>query len=104
MIDSSDVRRFLLCLLVSLLSISASGVHALLVPEPCAVAESGAGGADECVPTCPTCGCCSQPLVMAPPQLPDVGLLATTYEVIDITTPSDQTLRDVFHVPKPAAL
>lgn len=103
-IHSTDVRRVFFALLVTLLCVSASGVHALFVPEPCAVAESGGSNADECVPTCPTCGCCSQPLVVALTQLPDVGLLTTSYETIDVTAPSARRPRDVFHVPKTIAL
>jgi hypothetical protein len=97
---NSLVRRVTLALIVALLSLSASGVQALVVPETCELYEQSGGAEDrDCSPTCVTCRCCGQaveplvfPLSSSPsPRVGDVGppLLALTGAPADI-----------LHVPK----
>lgn len=99
------MRRFALALIVTLLTFSASGAIALIVPEPCGTyEEAGAedtGGEDaSCPPTCVTCGCCAQ--AAEPADL----IVAAVFElpVAVITPPVPQrplnNARDILHVPK----
>ena len=53
------VRRFVLPVIVLLLTVSASGIFSLAMSEPCGSTEL-VGGDSACPPTCVTCGCCAQ--------------------------------------------
>ena len=94
------MRRFALALIVTLLTFSASGAIALIVPEPCGTYEEAGGEDASCPPTCVTCGCCAQAAEPA-------GLIvAAVFElpVAVITPPVPQrplnNARDILHVPK----
>jgi hypothetical protein len=54
------VRRFALAIVVALLTISASGVSSLVIPEPCTGYEQPGREDGACAPSCVTCGCCAQ--------------------------------------------
>jgi hypothetical protein len=95
------VRRFMLAVVVALLTISASGVWSLVVTEPCTGYEL-AGTEDDgaCPPTCVTCGCCAQaaePAMLAHTSSPDVPVtdLIDRLPIVPRTDP-----RDILHVPK----
>jgi hypothetical protein len=94
------VRRFVLAIVVGLLSVSASGISHLLVDEPCTGYELAGETDGGCPPTCVTCGCCAQAaepaavVVATSPQVP-----ATTVE--SVTPPSPKIdPRPILHVPK----
>lgn len=95
------VRRFVLAVILGLLTISASGAWTLVVTEPCAGYEFTAGDDDgACPPTCVTCGCCAQavePAALTQATSPD--LLAA-----DVADPLPQPVkpqpRDILHVPR----
>lgn len=95
------MSRLALFFVVTLLSLSASGVQALVVPETCALYEQSGGAEDrDCSPTCVTCGCCGQavePLVFSLPFSPAtrVGDLAGPPLVALTVAPAD-----ILHVPK----
>ncbi len=95
------VGRLTLVFVVALLSLSASGVQALVVPETCELYEQSGGAEDrDCSPTCVTCGCCGQavePLLFPLPFSPatQVGDLAGPSIVALTVAPAD-----VLHVPK----
>jgi hypothetical protein len=94
------VRRLSLAIIVALLSISVSGVSALVVTERCTTVERSSAEDDACPPTCITCGCCAQaaePVMLdlkISPHAPtaDIGLVIQT---VPTTQP-----RDILHVPK----
>jgi hypothetical protein len=94
------VRRFALALLVAVLSFSASGALALVVPEPCVDYEQTGREDAACPPTCVTCGCCAQAvepaqlLVSSTPETP-VAPAATVAPHLPDSEP-----RDILHVPK----
>jgi hypothetical protein len=94
------VRRFALAVLVALLTLSASGVTRLVVPEPCGSNEP-ARNDNACPPTCVTCGCCAlaaEPVILTLSSSADV-------RVTDVVVPLPQLPttdpRDILHVPKP---
>lgn len=94
------LRQLLLVFLVSFLSLGASGVPSLVVPEPCALDE--AAGADEgiCPPTCVVCGCCAQAAVPMP-----VTVVSTYHAPVAAHTQRHPLLPDydprkILHVPK----
>jgi hypothetical protein len=94
------VRRFSLAVIVVLLSISASGLSSLVVPEPCGFSEPVRSDND-CPPTCVTCGCCAQaaePAMLAVTTLADVPIaeVVMAFPQLPLTDP-----RDILHVPKP---
>jgi hypothetical protein len=88
-------------LIVALLSLSASGAQALVIPETCELYEQSGGAEDrDCSPTCVTCGCCGQavePLVLPLPFSPST-------RVGDVVGPPLLPLAvapaDILHVPK----
>jgi hypothetical protein len=94
------VHQFALAIVVALLTFTASGVSALIVPEPCTAYEQPGQEDGACPPTCVRCGCCARAAEAMVPQ---------TEESLDITvaefqsnTPSLPTTqpRDILHVPK----
>jgi len=95
------VRRFVFVILVVLLSVSASGVTALVLHERCGAVEQTRGGDTNCPPTCVTCGCCAQPIepvVISPVSSPLTPSLAADVPSTSNLSPANQ--RDVLHVPK----
>jgi hypothetical protein len=94
------MRRLALAILVALLTISASGVAALLVPEPCTSSQQQAPDDGACPPTCVTCGCCThavEPVVLSMTASPDDWL--TEMSSIVPRIPGSRS-REILHVPK----
>jgi hypothetical protein len=94
------VRRFVLAVIVGLLTISASGVSSLVVNEPCTGYELPGSDDGACPPTCMTCVCCAQavePVMIVVATSPDVRVADIACLLPDLprTTP-----RDILHVPK----
>jgi len=94
------VRRFALAIVVALLMLSASGVSALVMGEPCTGYEAPGREDGACAPMCVTCGCCAQaaePVIL----LVTRSLEAPVADVSPLiprlpkTSPSD-----ILHVPK----
>lgn len=52
--------RFILAVIVGLLTFNTSGVHSLVIAEPCTGYEQPGQEDGACPPTCVTCGCCAQ--------------------------------------------
>ena len=95
----TSVRRFSLAVIVVLLSISASGLSSLVVPERCGFSEPVRSDND-CPPTCVTCGCCAQavePATLAVNSSADVAV-ADVVVALPQLLPTDP--RDILHVPK----
>lgn len=95
----TTVRRLALAVIVAMLTISASGVSSLVMPEPC-TANEPARTDNGCPPTCVTCGCCAQaaePVMLALTSSPDVPVtdLVALLPRVPRTDP-----RDILHVPK----
>jgi hypothetical protein len=98
------VRRFAFAIIVGLLTLSASGLSALAVGEPCTGFELTGQGEDDggCPPTCVTCGCCAQAAVTvsiavsSSPDIPVSDVIAALPR-IPRTDPFD-----ILHVPKHA--
>lgn len=92
--------RLALATLVALLTISVSGVTALIVPEPCTIYEQPGQEDGACPPTCVRCGCCSraaETVAMHTEELLDI----TVAEFQSNTSPLPTTQpRDILHVPK----
>lgn len=94
------MRRFALTLIVGLLTYSASGVHSLVINEPCTGYEARGTEDAACPPTCVTCWCCAravEPVALIVSVTPD-ALIADIPAVLPSlprTTP-----RDILHVPK----
>ena len=94
------VRRFVLAIIVGLLTFSASGLPTLIAGEPCAGYEQPGGEDAACAPTCVTCGCCAQ---AAEPALVRVAssLEAPAADVSPLIPHLTKTSpRDILHVPK----
>jgi hypothetical protein len=96
------VARFAIALAVGLLTLSASGVSSLIVPEPCTGYELTGQGEDDggCPPTCLTCGCCAQAaeaVSFAAASSPDTPTCELAIVLPDIPNADP---RDILHVPK----
>jgi hypothetical protein len=96
------MRRLFLAFVVALLTVSASGVHSLIVDEPCSGSELAGQGEEDgvCPPTCVTCGCCTQAaetIALALASAPDSP---TTDLVEMLPNPMNADPRDILHVPK----
>jgi hypothetical protein len=95
------VRRLSWAITVSLLIISASGLPALIVGEPCSGYEQRGTEHGACPPTCVTCGCCVQaaePMafpIATSDQIPVVEIDAALVTALPKTDP-----REILHVPK----
>ena len=94
------MRRFALALIVTLLAFSASGVTALVVPEPCGTSEEAGGDDASCPPTCVTCGCCAQ--AAEPAGLTVAAIFESPVAVVTAPIPQRplNNARDILHVPK----
>ncbi len=94
------VRRFALAIIVSLLTLSASGAYALVIAEPCTGYERPGQEDGACPPTCLTCGCCAQaaePVSLPPATSPDVPIA----EMVPLGPRVPLTHTDeILHVPK----
>lgn len=93
------MARFFLAVVVSLLAFSTSGVHTLVVSEPCSGYEQ-TGQDSACPPTCVTCGCsvhAVEAMVIAASAGPDA---APADVVPDIPRLPKITPGDILHVPK----
>ena len=94
------MRRFLLAIVVGLLTLSASGASSLVAQEPCTGYELAGEDDGTCAPTCVTCGCCAQsvePVMIGAANSPD----APTINVITVPPQFPHTEpRDIVHVPK----
>lgn len=94
------MRRVLLALVVALLTVSASGIPALAIAEPCSSAAETGHDDGTCSPTCVTCGCCAQavePVIL--PITPAVEIPVA--EIVSIIPRAPRTRhRDILHVPK----
>lgn len=94
------VRRFVLAVIVGLLTFSASGVWALVATEPCTGYEQPGQDDRACPPTCVTCGCCAQAVE---PVMLHVAATVTPADadlpVVAPSHPKDEA-RDILHVPK----
>jgi hypothetical protein len=94
------VRRFVLAIIVAMLTFSASGVSTLFVGEPCTGYEQPGRERGTCPPTCVTCGCCEQAIepavvaVMSSLEIPAAEINAFV-PCVPKTHP-----RDILHVPK----
>lgn len=94
------MQRFALAVVVALLTFSASGVSALIVPEPCTGYEQPGQEDGACPPTCVRCGCCARAAEMVVAQTED-SLDITLAESRSSTAPLPETQpRDILHVPK----
>jgi hypothetical protein len=94
------VRRLALALIVAILTLSASGMASLLVPEPCSGYEPPGHSDNACPPTCVTRGCCAraiEPLTVMATSLPDRPVLAMVAPLppLPLTDP-----RPILHVPR----
>jgi hypothetical protein len=98
------LQRILFALLASFLIVSASGVSALVLDEPCAIGDTDRDDSDGCLPTCATCGCCSQPVVPGAMAVDSTQQLEIAHEPLAINPLISLTARDVFHVPKSPSL
>jgi len=94
------VRRFVLAIIVGLLTLSASGVSSLVINEPCTNHESQGRDDGACPPTCVTCGCCAQaaePVTVVVAMSPEVLVADIVAFLPDIPRTAP---RDILHVPK----
>ena len=94
------VQRFVLAVIVALLTFSASGAATLIVVEPCSAYDLSGKDDGTCPPTCVTCGCCAQaiePVALVVPAMPEQssGDLLVPPTRQPLTSSSD-----VLHVPK----
>lgn len=94
------MRRFGLAIIVALLTLSASGIAALVIAEPCNGYQRPGQEDGACPPTCVTCGCCAQaaePVILpvaSSPEVPVVGI-----EGLIPRVPQTRA-REILHVPK----
>lgn len=95
------VVRFALAVIIALLTFSASGVSALIVPEPCTGYEQPGHEDGACPPTCVRCGCCAraaETVIAQAEGSPEVAI--AEIHVATVRLPHAQP-RDILHVPKP---
>jgi hypothetical protein len=94
------VQRFALAVIVALLTFTASGVSALIVPEPCTAYEQPGQEDGACPPTCVRCGCCARAAETVAPPIED-SLDIRLAEFHNYTPSLLKTQpRDILHVPK----
>jgi hypothetical protein len=94
------VRRFVLAIVVALLTFSVSGASALVLNEPCTGYEQPAQDDRDCPPTCVTCGCCAQAVEAVIPTIQSSLASVREPNVIGHLLPRSQP-REILHVPKP---
>jgi hypothetical protein len=94
-----NLSRFLLTLIVALLTFSASGVSTVVVVEPCSGFQQNSGEDRDCPPTCMTCGCCAQAVepALVLPTSPDTRVDDIDVELARLVKAHP---RPVLHVPK----
>ena len=94
------MHRLLRLLVAGLLTLSASGLSALIVDEQCSLYEQSLGADRDCPPTCVTCGCCAQAVE---PGTLHVALVARVpaarASTEPVRFPTTDPL-DVLHVPR----
>lgn len=94
------MQRLALAFIVALLTFSASGVSALIAPEPCSPYEQAGKEDGACAPTCVRCGCCARAAETMVPQTEEsFDVTVTKFQSNTPTLPSTQP-RDILHVPK----
>jgi hypothetical protein len=95
------VRRFVLAIVVGLLTFSASGLPTLIAGEPCTGSEQPGSEDAACPPTCVTCGCCAQ--AAEPAVVPVTSSLEAPVADVSplIQHLANTSPRDILHVPKP---
>ena len=98
------LRRFLFLIVASILIASASGAVAMVVPERCGLTETGSEQGNECLPTCPTCGCCSSPIVVSIDAAEEIDLAIEPHTPLVAALLGRLAPQDVFHVPKTSRL
>ena len=94
------VHRFVLAIIVGLLTLSASGVSSLVINEPCTGYELPGSDDGACPPTCVTCGCCAQavePVMVVVAASPDTLIADIAVFLPDLPRKNP---RDILHVPK----
>jgi hypothetical protein len=94
------VRRFVLAIIVGLLTLSASDVSGFVINEPCTGYELPGSDDGACPPTCVTCGCCAQAIdtvTVVVATSPDVRVADMADFLPDLPRTSP---RDILHVPK----
>jgi hypothetical protein len=96
----TDLRHFALALVVAILTLNASGLTALVVPEPCSVTESASAADGRCPPTCVRCGCCAQPAVPTPFERIVSAEFVTPQAPLAAFNALSSVDRDILHVPK----
>jgi hypothetical protein len=96
----TDLRHFALALVVAILTLNASGLTALVVPEPCSATENADLGDSQCPPTCVRCGCCAQPAVPTPFEIVVSAELVTPQALLAASNVLPSVGRDILHVPK----
>ncbi len=91
----------ILAVIVGLLTFSASGVSALIVPEPCTAFEQPGQEDGACPPTCVRCVCCARAAETVIVQSGDSLEVTMAEFQIDELHLLDAQPRDILHVPKP---
>jgi len=89
-----------MALVVAVLTLSASGVSAMIIGEPCLSSEAQGSADGNCPPTCATCGCCAQaaePVVLAI-AVSSEFIITDLHPIIPRLQKSEP--RDILHVPK----
>ena len=94
------MRRLVLGLVVTVLSISASGVPRLVVDEPCPAFALGAEDDGDCPPTCVTCGCCAQAAETGAIVVADSLDIPIIHSAAVLPRFTETDPRDILHVPK----
>ena len=94
------MQRFALAAIVALLTFSASGASALIVPEPCSVYEQPGQEDGACPPSCVRCACCARAAETVSPQAEDSPeITVADFQVATFRLASAQP-HDILHVPK----
>ena len=94
------MRHFGFAIIVSLLTLTASGASALVIAEPCTGYEQPGQDDGACPPTCVTCGCCTQaaePVILSVARSPEVPMMEI--EGLVPRVPQNRP-REILHVPK----
>lgn len=91
-------------LLLVLIALSASGVPALIIPEPCEVGQASAADDGNCAATCVRCGCCAHPTDLFDARPAFITLLRTDYAPVTSPALPLSDSREILHVPKPVRL
>jgi len=94
------VQRFALAVIVALLTFTASGVSALVVPEPCTAYEQPGQEDGACPPTCVRCGCCARAAETVARAIEDSQDVRLAEFHSDTPSVLKTQPRDILHVPK----